>query len=231
MRPRVRRLFTSVIALAILLLVAQCSDEPTDPASAIHQSYEIAYDVARNRTIGKAALRTDNDEGAQIQVSALTSMLYNGVAMSWTNSEPFGYERILTGRVESGVFEFTDGSGTIRTNMANLSAIDTIAFPTNILELSVTTETEVTWQGAALADGETVSLIFTTPSSDYAAFYEQMPGRHSIILSAEDIAAMGTGTATWRLERSKYLPLQSATSAGGRMSVRWSTGDRPIIIR
>lgn len=232
MRPHVRPLIAILAALAAVLCFASCSgDDPTDPNTTIHQIYEIEYDVARNRTTGKASFRVNAATGAQIQLSPPAAILYNGVAMDWNNVEPFGYTRVQAGRIEAGEFEFTDASGTVRTNVAALMFVDSIALPLSVNELIMTSETIISWQGAPLRDGDVVSLTFNTPTNGLATFFQQTPGATSIVLTPADITLLGAGTATWRLDRTTNRNLQATTEAGGRIAIRWSTGDRPVTIR
>lgn len=232
MTPHLRPMITCVIALGCLYLLASCStDEPVDPGIAIHQSYEMEYDVARDRTTGRASIRANNETGAQMQVGTPTDLLYNSVAMGWTSVEPFGYVRIQTGRVETGTFEYKDAAGVVHNNSVTLSSIPPIAFPSGLNELSIAAPVEVVWQGAAVSTGEMVSLIFTTPTNGLARFYQPNAGATSISLSVADLNQVGIGTATWRIERSRSFSLQSPSTAGGFIGIRWSTGDRPVTLK
>lgn len=232
MRPQVRPLITSVATFAALLCIASCSkDVATQPGSAIQQSYEMEYEVARNRTTGRASFRANDSSSAQVQLAPPAAILYNAIPMSWNNAEPFGYSRLQPGRLESGIFEYTDASGTVRTNVATLSSVETIALPASVNELIMSSQADIVWQGAAVGSGETVSLIFNTPANGLATFFQQAPSATSITLTPADLAQLGAGTATWRLERVRYIDLQANTSAGGRIGIRWSTGDRPITIK
>lgn len=232
MRPRARPLIHIFSALTALLYLASCTpDDPTQPVVAIHQSYEMEYEVARDRTTGRASLRINNAAGALHQLGPPASMLYNGIGMTWSGSEPFPYARIESGRLPSGQFEYTDANGIVRTNIATLSSVEAIALPSGVNELTIGFETTIVWQGAALSTGETVSLIFNTPANGVAVFYQQTLGATSITLSPTDIAQLGVGSATWRLERVRYVGLQASTSGGGQIGIRWSTGDRPLTIK
>ncbi len=232
MRPHVRPLIANLTVLTALLWFASCSsDDPTQPDTAIHQSYVMEYDVARDRTTGKASLRASSATGAQIRLTPPAAILYNGVAMDWSNTEPNAYTRIQPGRIESGVFEFTDGGGNVRTNVVTLSSVDTIALPAGVNELIITSQATIAWQGAPVSAGESVSLTFNTAANGLATFYQQSTGATSIVLTPANLTLLGAGTATWRLERTTYLGLQASTESGGRIAIRWSTGDRPVTIK
>lgn len=232
MRPHARPLIAIIAALAAVLCFASCSsDDPIQPNTSIHQIYEIEYDVARDRTTGRAAFRANNATGAQIQLTPPAAILFNSVAMDWNNTVPFGYTRIQTGRVETVVFEYTDGSGIVRTNVVTLSSVDSIALPASVNELIMSSETIITWQGAPVRPGEAVSLTFNTPANGLATFFQQTAGATSIVLTPADLTLLGAGTATWRLDRTTYLGLQASTESGGRIGIRWSSGDRPVTIK
>jgi len=232
MRHHVRPLILCITALAVLLCIASCSkDDPAQPNTSIHQSYEIEYDVQRNRTTGRAAFRANSASGTQAQLTPPAAVLYNGTAMNWNNAEPYGYTLIENGRVEAALFEFTDAAGTVRTNSATLASVPTIDLPAGVNELIVSSQATIAWQGAPVGAGETVSLIFNTAANGLATYFQQSPGATSIILTPTDLAILGAGTATWRLERFVDLGLQSGTTAGGQIRVRWSTGDRPVTLK
>ncbi|MDZ4746799.1 MAG: hypothetical protein SGJ05_12460 [bacterium] len=228
MRPQVRPLIT--VFAAVLILISCSTDDPSQPGAAIHQSYEIEYDVARDRTTGRAALRVDNASGAQTQLGSPAGILYNGTAMSFSNVEPFGYERIQNGRIASGTFEYTDGTGTVKTNTALIASVETIALPSGVNALTMSTGAEIVWEGAAVGIDETVLLIFSTPSAGVATYFQQSVGATSITLSSAHLTQLGAGVGTWRLERLKTMGLQAPTTAGGSIGVRWSTGDSPVTI-
>ena len=162
MRPQVRPLITSVATFAALLCIASCSkDVATQPGSAIQQSYEMEYEVARNRTTGRASFRANDSSGAQVQLAPPAAILYNAIPMSWNNAEPFGYTRLQPGRLESGIFEYTDASGIVRTNVATLSSVETIALPASVNELIMSSQADIVWQGAAVGSSEMVHSYLT----------------------------------------------------------------------
>jgi hypothetical protein len=216
-----------IIAISLLTLLTGCLREDSENVNQdrIWTSYELYYDGEEDVTYARATFRFGLLTGTKLQLTEPSEVRFNGTPLAFKSGKAY-YEDDFAGFVNSGTFEFTDLNGNVYVNDV---AITSIAFPQNWGPLSHSSAYELFWDGLSLETYETASLTINgATGGSNQIFLENDNFATSIILPANQISNLGTGTTSGYLERISTPGIQEATNAGGMISGRYRTGNSGI---
>jgi hypothetical protein len=231
-----KTLFRSLLLVLSLASVApiltSCETESSDAVSQdrIYTDYSLVYDRAEDKTYARAAFKFGSTTGTALQLAAPSTVTVDGDAMTFVPLLNY-YEKQYAGQRAQATFTFQDKDGKSYVN--TVSDLAPAEFPASLTSLSKTSAYTLTWDGLPLRDLEVLDVILDGPgqSDPIQYFQTTAAGGTNIILEANKISQVLSGNAQIFLNRTRIVPLQQPTSAGGTRISRYQARSRTVTVQ
>jgi len=136
------------------------------------------------------------------------------------------YEKEQTGFHNSGSFTFKDANETEYTNVISYNSIDF-----SVDTITRTINQDLQWNGGALEQFEDIKVEIKNANFDYTFFTTEAVNSTSITLTNSKLSQLPVGQYTIQLTRTKTLPLQESTDAGGEISAKYKTLTKAVYLK
>lgn len=209
------------LLLVLPYMVVSCAKEDSNNVNqdSIHQQLEVLYVDSEDKTHVTAWFRFGGLTGTLLQLSDSASVKFNGDELLY-NQLLGSHRKEYAGLVSSGTFVYTDLDGNVFNNVA--PDVVEINFPEGLTQISMGSAFTFVWEGAAVGQGETVSLwIDGTQQNNAELFSTILQGSTQLILGANKLSNLGLGQATCWLVRTRRKELDNGTSKGGFMETKY----------
>jgi hypothetical protein len=221
----------TITFLAISLLTIQsCQKEPSDSVDQdkIYASYVLEYNDNQDITYARANFHFSNATGTKLELVDPAEVTIDGDLIPFKPALAM-YEKDYIGVKASGDFKYSDIDGNEFNNTVTM--VDSIAYPTGIDTLSRSQNFELFWVGQPVQQGEIVTVtIFGSGAGDGQIFTQAGVGATSIILTQNKLQNLGLENAQFHIRRSKNIPAQEVTSAGGNVIARYDASPITVYI-
>ena len=232
MRPLLR----STALLGALLTLAAC--QMAEQSANVNQSriwtdYELRYDANTDLTTAKASFRFGSSLGTPLDLTSPSEVRFNGELLARQVQMGTGwvtYERTYSGQMTSGTFRFEDTEGEAYSNTVTLRPV---AFPASVGPIDNDASFAFDWVGSSLLPGEQVDVTLwrlTTGSASLALFPQTQDGAHGVVMDAAQLRNVAPGDVALKMERRWSGTPTRAPDAGGRLTMKWTTGDKVVSI-
>jgi hypothetical protein len=206
-----------------LFVLCSCERESSEDVNQdrIWTEFELFYNENTDITYARAVFRFGNITGTLLELTSPSEVSFNGDLLGFKPTLAY-YEKEYAGYVDSGIFTWTDTEGKTITNSVSITEIDyPEAFDTLVRSSAYT----FTWQGESLSAGESVILTMNgTLEGDAQIFSQNAVNSTEMILSQDQLNALGHGDASTWLDRIGTFNLEEQTEAGGKVSAKY----RPV---
>lgn len=222
------KLFLSLIAVGTLFTSCRREDSENVNQDRIYAEYRIVHDAAEGKSYARATFKFKDALGVNLELTDPAAVSFNGDELSWKNAFAY-YEKDFVGVKASGTFSYTDLDDNIFTNSVVLN--NSIAIPSALTTISQASAYELTWDGPALEEGESVIVtIDGIHENDTQVFSTDSEGATSMILPKNQLTKLGDGTATIFMERLHSQDFQNGTSVKGAVWSRYIAAKKSITI-
>jgi len=178
----------------------------------IYTTYILIYDANEDKTYARAVFQFSNAVGTQLQLTAPSEIYFNNDILTFKNALAY-YEKEYAGKISSGTFKWKNTNGTEYTNSVSITPI---GFPANLDTIHRNAAYEMFWVGDSLSANHSVSLTVNGVLENDAQYFTQNNvNSKSIILSLNQLQALGQGAGTLWMQRVYNPALVQKTSAGG----------------
>jgi hypothetical protein len=214
------------IAFIVVLFTSCAREESTDVnQDRIYAEYELYYDKNTDKTYASAIFRFGNATGTQLELSAPSEVRFNGDVIPFDAAFAY-YRKEYAGPVTSGTFVFTDTEGNSFTN--SVGSTRTIAFP-SVDTIHNSGSFTLAWIGDNVVANERVDVWMDGPLQNNAEFFTQyLANTNSMVLAANQLQQLGTGSTTCTMERIWEENAAQVTGAGGKVRVKYKALNRVI---
>jgi len=227
------RLATSLaLWLGLTMTLASCESESSENVNQdrIYTDYSLVYDKGEDKTYVRAAFKFGSATGTALQLKDPSVVTVDGETMTFYPLLNY-YEKQYAGQRGQATFTYKDGAG--KTYVNTVSDLQPAEFPASFTALSKTSAYTLTWDGPPLRTPEVLDVLLDGPgqSDPIQYFQTTAPGSTSLILEANKISQVLSGTGQAVMNRTQILPLQQGTSAGGTRSARYQAQPRSVQIQ
>jgi hypothetical protein len=213
-----------IFAVLSVAFVSSCiKDDDGKPKGAIIQQYTYRYVHEDGQTFASAAFLDAGNNGFSLELQSPASVTINGDPMSYNSLYFSPYYKSIDGKVDTGIYVFTDYEQRTFTNVANLDLVNPIQIPQQIDSIKTFENLSFTWVGDPIGTNETVVLILNNGYKDYAYYFQEV-GTNEVFINKFNWAVIGPGEGSISLERQKVMSLQEDTGGGGNITLGYSTG-------
>lgn len=212
--------------LIILLFFSGCRDaKDVDEMdqNLIYTNYEMTYDSESDLTVVKANFRHLNAVGRQLKLTGGSNVRFNNELLPEVNellTNATYYEKEYAGLVLQGTFTWTDADGKVYNNTIEMQ---TAEVPTDLNEISVTTDYEFFWTGDHLNHDERMQLRFDVLGGSAKTYNQNNAFSESITIPVSDMENLAPGSAQLSLERRFRPGLTERTTSGGRITAEYKS--------
>ena len=232
MRPLLRSI--ALLGVALTLPACQMAEQSVNVnQSRIWTDYELHYDANTDLTTAKASFRFGSALGTPLDLTSPSEVRFNGELLARQVQLGTGfvsYERTFAGELTSGTFRFEDTEGEVYSNTVSLRPI---AFPASVGPIDNDGSYAFDWVGSSLASGEEVDVTLwrlTTGSASLALFPQRQDGARGVVMDATQLRNVSPGDVALKMERRWRGTPGRAPDAGGRLTVKWTTGDKVVTV-
>ena len=205
------------LAAATLLAFTACESELASDVNQdrIHTVYELFYNADEDITRARATFSLGSETGTRLELTDAATVTFDGEPLQWNDVISF-YELEMAGFRQNGTFSYTDLNDETFVNPASITATD---FPDDNADIEQGRAYELTWDGPALGDDQTISLTLLTQNAvgNDRLFLEADRGATKIVLPGNDLDNLVSGPATLVLDRFEDSPLAQGTGAEGKV--------------
>lgn len=215
-------IFQAAAALSVMLGFSSCErnqgTNPTTSSSVYYQSYTVIYDKVDKTTDAIAQYRINSETGVIHTLVDNESLNINREVVQVDADRKYNFHSNKIINVE---FVFTKNAGRQFLNTIKIADTSDAQFPT-VFPGSINKNSGmiVDWDGKPVDTNERLVLVIDdkvhTPVSRYY-------NNGQFIFTSGDLVNLTPGDVIIRLERFKYLPLQSADDS--------SSGQRVVMVR
>ena len=232
MRPLLRSI--ALLGVALTLAACQIAEQSVNVnQSRIWTDYELHYDANTDLTTAKASFRFGSSLGTPLDLTSPSEVRFDGellarqvqVGTGWVT-----YERTFAGQVTSGTFRFEDTEGEAYSNTVTLRPV---AFPASVGPIDNDGSYAFDWVGSSLASGEQVDVTLWrlgSGSASLAFFPQTQDGARGVVMDATQLRNVTPGDVSLRMERRWSGAPGRAPDAGGRLTVKWTAGEKLVTI-
>jgi hypothetical protein len=222
-------IITLITFLSSLIILSSCRREDSLDANQdrIYTSYELSYDENEDVTTVKVVFRLGGILSSKLKLSDGSNVTFNGQEVSY-NIFYANYQNDIPGFVNEGTFVFTDLNGLSFTNAISFNSI---AFPSEMGEITKGTAYEIEWLGESVSENESVSISIDGPlESDSYSISESLVGYNSATFTGTKTATFSTGASILTMTRSYYTSVLNAPSAGGKISTEYKAPNSGVTV-
>jgi len=187
----------------------------------IRTNYWVLYDAESDQTFARAQFKLGGEAGTRLILEAPAGVTFEGRPMGF-NEVLDWHEVVVPGRVDGGLFEYTDVDGVVLENVAPPFSVTDL--PADLpATLCVDESFEFVWQGDPLVDDELMEVVVARAENrfDFASFLERSIGAVSLVLDRTGLDNVGVGNGVIGLRRHTDFALQEGTEVGGKMTTTW----------
>lgn len=213
------RALSLVAAVGLVIGLAAC--DPAQPSTDVNQDrvfarYELRHD--RDATRARASFRFGGPNGTQLVLDGGADVTFAGDRLRLVElpANLTYYERELARDADAGTFRYVDADGDV---FENAGAVPPpIDLPEGV-EISNDQDTDVTFTGPPVREGEVVSVAVFRIGQDtnLAVGEERRPGSQSVTVPVASLRDAAPGEVTVALSRSRTRPADQATRVGGEV--------------
>ncbi len=201
-----------LVLLMSLIVWTSCESEDAADVNQqrIETNYTLAYNAGDRKTTASASFLFGS---TFLKINSPSSITFDDDRLKET--EILGivdYQKSYGTKVPSGTFVYTNNDGVVYRNTLSLPA--DIDLPSSLTELSIAEGARITWEGAPLKSGETITFHLSGDGGDFYASIGLVNATFIEIDSA-DIQATLLGQCGMSISRSFSGSLAEATEEGG----------------
>ena len=211
-----------------LVIFSSCQRETSDNVNQdkIYTEYELFYNANEDKTYARAIFRFSNALGTNLELADGSEVRFEGDVLTWKPVFAY-YEREYAGFKTSGTFVWDDLDGN---SFSNAISINEIQYPLGIDSIGRDAAFELTWDGAPLANDESVTVTVNGENEgDAKIFLTDNVGSNSIILDKDKLEGVGAGPGKIWMDRHYSPMLLQETSAGGKITGRYRPDNLEVI--
>lgn len=217
---------STLLSLALLLLLVSCASNETANSdtvkqSEIYQSYTVTYNEGDMELSASAFFRFGGANGTTLNLVKPSSVTFNGQKMDAGNNIFSGtFYEINQQEPPSKAynFVFTDCDNKTYTN-------EVLLFPFKLDDcpavIKRTEGAKLKWVGAPLQKDERMEVMMEGSEKSFCNATSYEAGASSIVITPENMKDMKPGDATIELKRVNYTNLKEATHLGGSLNVSY----------
>lgn len=224
----VKHVICGVALFAMTSLFQSCANEDSSGVNQdrIYAEYELYYDKNTDKTYASAIFRFGHASGTQLELTAPSEVTFNGDVIPFDGTFSY-YRKEYAGLVTSGTFVFTDTDGHTFTN--TVGSTRTIAFPAGLDTIHNSGSFTLAWVGDSVVANERVDVWMDGPLQNNAEFFTQyLVNTNSIVLAANQLQQLGTGSTTCTMERIWEENAVGVTGAGGKVRVKYKALNQTV---
>lgn len=199
---------------------ANAQDSSNVAQDAIVAQEWVIYDARTDKTTARATFRFGNDLGTVLQLQPPAQVTF-GPSGPLAFDANWGWHHVdLAGRVDAGTFVFRDDASVEhRTTVPAFAATELPA----VARLPRASASMLAWQGAALADGETVEVFLasTANRANIVRFATSAAGATAVVLTPDLLAQLPPGGVVVSLNRHRTLRPDART----KVTTTWAAHD------
>jgi hypothetical protein len=193
----------------------------------VYQAYALAYSLAKNETEARALFQEGSSFG-----TILTDISCSVNGRSFTEYVPwnyFPYGIHFAGLVRDAKFSFIDSKGQEHLNFLSIDSVSPILIPETFESFKMGRDTIMTWVGTPLVSDEEAILTLST-STNLWEFSTSLRGDSTIPILRTSQLTLVPGVTEASLKRIRHLPLDDATTAGGKKYISIVSTNKSITI-
>jgi len=200
--------------------------------------YEIEYQAERNETYVRAQFSVRNENGSKLELSEPSQVKFGNDVLLFDSQFRY-YQRVYTGRRDTGTFVWRDTEDNMYYNFADMSQSDlTIGFPIVFSNISQGSDYSFVWQGAPVAANQTVTLnLESSPyvidgghDQDIITIIADEEDANNLTIRQRDMSDIIFGEYRATLSRSQSNAAEVATDAGGTVRTKYSAAPQNVVL-
>jgi|GEM_PF-1483261 hypothetical protein len=217
-----------LVTLAIVMAGCDSDDDKIDPDN-IFIRMQVQYVSDIENTYIRAIFLEETIAGRNIQLKGGADIMADGVKLTNSDGDPYGYTATLQGYRDTINVVYTDREGNIYDNPVAMSEVPAISFPGGFNNLDIQQDHEMHWSGSPITrDAEKVSLEYGKTGMRFFTATADEVDDNSVTLTSKDLMTLGAGESEMILYRELNKTLPNTPRAGGALSVSFNTGIVPV---
>jgi hypothetical protein len=191
--------------------------------------YEIEYKAAENETYVRAQFSVRKESGSKLELSEPSQIKFGDDVLVFDSQFRY-YQRVYTGRRDTGTFVWRDTDDNIYYNFADMSGLN-IGCPIGFGNITQSSDYVLTWQGSPLTADQSATLVLeATNSSDAVTATESDENASSLTIKQNAMQNLSLGEYRATLSRSHSKATEIATDAGGTIRTTYSAATQNVVL-
>jgi len=193
----------------------------------VYQAYALSYSLAQNETEARALFQEGSSFGTILKDISCTVNGHSFTEYVPWNYFPYGIH--FGGLVRTAKFSFIDSKGQEHLNFLSIDSVSPILIPETFNSFKIGQDTNMPWVGTPLVSGEEAILSLST-STNFWEFSTSLRGDSTIPILRTSQLNLVPGVTEASLKRIRHLPLDDATTAGGKKYISIFSMNKSITI-
>lgn len=209
------------VLFSFFFLFAACESEESVNVNQdkIYTEYRLVYESNQDKSFARSTFRFGSPTGTQLELSSPASVSVEGDPLTWRPLLAY-YDKSYAGVIDTKTFSYTDLDDNTFVNTVEMAK--PIDFPASLTEISKSSAFAFSWDGEPLESGESVIVTVNgTNEGGLQIFTINELGATEIILAANQLSKVATGSAKLLMERWSNQTLVQGTGEGGAVWSRY----------